>query len=244
MFHQICLSISVIIIFALLLFNIHIYRSRKRLQKDEKEMRRLTAIAEEANEIKSRFLTTMSYNIRIPLNNVVGFSQLMTEDVNLSEDEKREYSGIIQSNSAELIRLVNNVLDLSRLEANMMKFQLQNCNVQEWCNELPCLVQMRSEGSIHLELVADTGNAIIHTDVSRLTQLVSRHAAIPCRMQENKDSEHATDLQSGNTGNKLPDREQSAHRSRIFFTKGNPYRTESIYCFRALQRQLSCGEKR
>lgn len=136
-------------------------------------MRRLTAIAEEANEIKSRFLTTMSYNIRIPLNNVVGFSQLMTEDVNLSEDEKREYSGIIQSNSAELIRLVNNVLDLSRLEANMMKFQLQNCNVQEWCNELPCLVQMRSEGSIHLELVADTGNAIIHTDVSRLTQLVS-----------------------------------------------------------------------
>ena len=46
MFHQICLSISVIIIFALLLFNIHIYRSRKRLQKDEKEMRRLTAIAE------------------------------------------------------------------------------------------------------------------------------------------------------------------------------------------------------
>lgn len=173
MFHQICLSISVIIIFALLLFNIHIYRSRKRLQKDEKEMRRLTAIAEEANEIKSRFLTTMSYNIRIPLNNVVGFSQLMTEDVNLSEDEKREYSGIIQSNSAELIRLVNNVLDLSRLEANMMKFQLQNCNVQEWCNELPCLIQMRSEGSIHLELVADTGNAIIHTDVSRLTQLVS-----------------------------------------------------------------------
>lgn len=136
-------------------------------------MRRLTAIAEEANEIKSCFLTTMSYNIRIPLNNVVGFSQLMTENVNLSEDEKREYSGIIQSNSAELIRLVNNVLDLSRLEANMMKFQLQNCNVQEWCNELPCLVQMRSEGSIHLELVADTGNAIIHTDVSRLTQLVS-----------------------------------------------------------------------
>ena len=108
-------------------------------------------IAEEANEIKSRFLTTMSYNIRIPLNNVVGFSQLMTEDVYLSEDEKREYSGIIQSNSAELIRRVNDVLDLSSLEANMTKFQLQNCNVHEWCNELPCLVQMRSEGSIHLE---------------------------------------------------------------------------------------------
>ena len=173
------LYISVIIILALLLTNIHIYRSRKRLQKNEKEIRRLTSIAEEANEIKSHFLTNMSYNIRIPLNNVVGFSQLMTEDGNLNEKEKREYSGIIQSNSAELIQLVNNVLDLSRLEANMMKFQLQNCNVQEWCNELSYLVQLRSEGYIHLELQADVDNAIIHTDVSRFTQIISSMLLYP-----------------------------------------------------------------
>lgn len=51
-------------------------------------MKRLTAIAEEANEIKSRFLANMSYNIRIPLNNVVGFSQLITDDTGLSEEEK------------------------------------------------------------------------------------------------------------------------------------------------------------
>ncbi len=179
MFHQTSLYISVIIILALLLSNIHIYRSRKRLQKNEKEIRRLTSIAEEANEIKSHFLTNMSYNIRILLNNVVGFSQLMTEDGNLNEKEKREYSGIIQSNSAELIQLVNNVLDLSRLEANMMKFQLQNCNVQEWCNELPYLVQMRSEGYIHLELQADVDNAIIYTDVSRFTQIISSMLLYP-----------------------------------------------------------------
>lgn len=92
-------------------------------------MKRLTAIAEEANEIKSRFLANMSYNIRIPLNNVVGFSQLITDDTGLERRGKREYSGIIQNNAAELIQLVNNVLDLSRLEANMMKFQLQDCNV-------------------------------------------------------------------------------------------------------------------
>ena len=103
----------------------------------------------------------------------------MTEDGNLNEKEKREYSGIIQSNSAELIQLVNNVLDLSRLEANMMKFQLQNCNVQEWCNELPYLVQMRSEGYIHLELQADVNNAIIYTDVSRFTQIISSMLLYP-----------------------------------------------------------------
>ena len=88
-------------------------------------MRKLAIIAEEANEIKSRFLANMSYNIRIPLNNVVGFSQLLSTDNELDEEERKEYSGIIQTNSGELIQLVNDVLDLSRLEANMMKFQLQ-----------------------------------------------------------------------------------------------------------------------
>ena len=65
-FHRICLVTSLIIIIALLLFNLHMYRSRKRLQQDEKEMRKLAIIAEAANEIKSRFLANMSYNIRIP----------------------------------------------------------------------------------------------------------------------------------------------------------------------------------
>ena len=201
MFHQTCLYISVIIILALLLSNIHIYRSRKRLQKNEKEIRRLTSIAEEANEIKSHFLTNMSYNIRILLNNVVGFSQLMTEDGNLNEKEKREYSGIIQSNSAELIQLVNNVLDLSRLEANMMKFQLQNCNVQEWCNELPYLVQIYTSGASsrcgqcnHIH-----GCQPLHTNNFQ-------HATLSCRVQKAKKNRYATGLQSGKTGNKLPNR--------------------------------------
>lgn len=173
MYHYICLLISVIALIALIIFNIHIYRSRKRLKSDEKEMRKLAAIAEEANEIKSRFLANMSYNIRIPLNNVVGFSQLMTNEKDLSEDEKKEYSAIIQKNSNELIRLVNDVLDLSRLEANMMKFQLQDCKVREWCNDLGYMIQMREEGIISLQLHAETGEAVIHTDVNRLTQVVT-----------------------------------------------------------------------
>lgn len=52
-------------------------------------MRKLAIIAEEANEIKSRFLANMSYNIRIPLNNVVGFSQLLSTDNELDEEERK-----------------------------------------------------------------------------------------------------------------------------------------------------------
>lgn len=185
-FHRICLITSIIIIIALLLFNLHMYRSRKRLQQDEKEMRKLAIIAEEANEIKSRFLANMSYNIRIPLNNVVGFSQLLSTDNELDEEERKEYSGIIQTNSGELIQLVNDVLDLSRLEANMMKFQLQDCNVKEWCNELGCLIQMRSEGRILLELQVEVGDVRIHTDVNRLTQIVTSMLLYPNDCKETR----------------------------------------------------------
>lgn len=185
-FHRICLVTSIIIIIALLLFNLHMYRSRKRLQQDEKEMRKLAIIAEEANEVKSRFLANMSYNIRIPLNNVVGFSQLLSTDNELDEEERKEYSGIIQTNSGELIQLVNDVLDLSRLEANMMKFQLQDCNVKEWCNELDCLIQMRSEGRILLELQVEVGDVRIHTDVNRLTQIVTSMLLYPNDCKETR----------------------------------------------------------
>ena len=171
-FHRICLATSVVIILVLVFFNLRIYSNRKKLEQDEKEMRKLASIAEEANEVKSRFLANMSYNIRIPLNNVVGFSQLLSTDTDLSEEERNDYSGIIQSNSTELIQLVNDVLDLSRLEANMMKFQLQDCSVEEWCNDLVCMTQMHSEGKIQLIFDAKVSGASIHTDLSRLTQIV------------------------------------------------------------------------
>lgn len=171
-FHRICLATSVVIILLLVFFNLRIYSNRKKLEQDEKEMRKLASIAEEANEVKSRFLANMSYNIRIPLNNVVGFSQLLSTDTELSEEERNDYSGIIQSNSTELIQLVNDVLDLSRLEAKMMKFQLQDCNVEEWSNDLSCMAQMHSEGNIQLLLDAKVSEANIHTDLSRLTQII------------------------------------------------------------------------
>ena len=71
----------------------------------------MTHIAEEANEVKSHFLSNMSYDIRSTLNNVLGFSQLMTQDPDSIEaNQWEEYSEIIQTNSTELIQLVNDVL--------------------------------------------------------------------------------------------------------------------------------------
>jgi len=170
--HYFVLIVIGIALIALITFVVHMYISRKKLQKDEKEVARLSEIAEEANEVKSRFLANMSYNIRIPLNNVVGFSQLLSTDTGLNDKEKLEYSEIIQMNSTELIQLVNDVLDLSRLEAKMMKFQIQDCEMREICNDLIYMARRDSDGHIHAELESDVEHQMLKMDANRFNQAV------------------------------------------------------------------------
>lgn len=170
--HYIFLAVIGVALLALIIFVIKMYISRKKLQKDAEEVARLSHIAEEANEVKSRFLANMSYNIRIPLNNVVGFSQLLSTDSGLDEKEKLEYSEIIQTNSTELIQLVNDVLDLSRLEARMMKFQIQECEIREMCNDLIGMARMNSDGHIHAELESEIESQTIKMDANRFNQAV------------------------------------------------------------------------
>ncbi|MBR6538416.1 MAG: histidine kinase, partial [Bacteroides sp.] len=84
----------------------------KRLRYSEKETKEATERTEKANEEKSLFLSNMSHAIRVPLNSVVGFAQLLVSDEELSEEERNEYAQITQTESDKLMRLVNNVLDL------------------------------------------------------------------------------------------------------------------------------------
>lgn len=170
--HYIFLAVIAIVLLALIIFVTKMYISRRKLQKDAKEVARLSHIAEEANEVKSRFLANMSYNIRIPLNNVVGFSQLLSIDSGLDEKEKLEYSEIIQTNSTELIQLVNDVLDLSRLEARMMKFQIQECEICEMCNDLVCMARMNSDGHIHAAFESEVESQTMKMDANRFNQAV------------------------------------------------------------------------
>lgn len=112
----------------------------------------------------------MSYNIRTPLNNVVGFSQLIASEPNIDKEIRQEYSNIIHKSSEKLMRLVNDVLDLSRLEAQMMKFQLQDYDATTLCKEACSMAQMRNEETgIQIEFSSET-DAQIHTDIMRLTQ--------------------------------------------------------------------------
>ena len=114
----------------------------------------------------------MSYNIRTPLNNVVGFSQLIASEPNIDEKTREEYSAIIHQSSERLMRLVNDVLDLSRLEAKMMKFQIQECEIREMCSDLVGMARMNSDGHIHAQLETDVESQVLRMDANRFNQAV------------------------------------------------------------------------
>lgn len=152
-------------------YMIRIYRIRKELRLSEQETKEATRKSEEANEVKSRFLSNMSHAIRVPLNSVVGFSQLMAADTELDDKNREEYTRIIQQNTEKLMLLVNNVLDLSRLEADMMKYQLADCDVVQLCDDAVGGARMQYP-NLRIRFEHSIDQYIIHMDCNRMIQLV------------------------------------------------------------------------
>lgn len=165
------LIVVIITLAGLIAFMLRISHVRKTLKTSEQETRKAMLTAKEANKMKNRFLSTMSYNIRIPLNSVVGFSQLLSTEENIDEKTRKEYTGIIQKNSEELIRLVNDVLDLSRLEAGMMKFQIEKYDLRQLCTEAVYMANLNNKGMADILWNDETRQtAEVETDSNRLTQ--------------------------------------------------------------------------
>lgn len=161
-----------VILILLFIFMARLFMIRKALKHSECEIRKATETVRQTNEMKNRFLSKMSYNIRIPLNNVVGFSQLITCEPNIDKEARQEYTNIIHQSSEKLMKLVNDVLDLSRLEAQMMKFQVQDYDVIELCKEVCYMARVQNEQTgINVDFSTKIDSPIIiHTDTRRLTQ--------------------------------------------------------------------------
>lgn len=128
--------------------------------------------AEEANAMKSAFIANMSHEIRTPLNAIVGFSQLLTEpEIPLSNEEKLEYGGYIKVNSDTLLNLVNDILQISRMDAKSMEFNIVDADMVEICRAAieTARANLSPEVSIIAKLPEHT--VPVQTDVLRLHQV-------------------------------------------------------------------------
>ena len=128
--------------------------------------------AEEANAMKSAFIANMSHEIRTPLNAIVGFSQLLTEpEIPLSNEEKQEYGVYIKTNSDTLLNLVNDILQISRMDAKSMEFNIVDADMVEICKT--AVESARANLSEDVSIIAKLPEhpVPVQTDVLRLHQV-------------------------------------------------------------------------
>lgn len=175
--YQIWVGVGVLCILVIgLLVSIYFYLRTKRL-KDDLERSQVALYeakdrAEESNRLKSAFLANMSHEIRTPLNAIVGFSDVLASGGS-SEEDQRNYFRIIQSNSDLLLRLINDILDLSRLEANKVILTPEDCDVVQLCRQALSSVEMsRRESGNRFVFETKTDSFVLQTDIQRLQQVL------------------------------------------------------------------------
>ena len=142
-------------------------------KKTEEALREAKEKAESSDKLKSAFVANMSNEIRTPLNAIVGFANLLVT----SEDKEDfdSFKQIIEQNSNQLLQLIGDILDLSKIESDTLDFVWSNVNVNAMMYELEKIFQMRNAANpdVVIKCVASVGDCMIRTDRQRLIQVVS-----------------------------------------------------------------------
>ena len=142
------------------------------LKRAHQRMKEAQLKAEEANQLKSAFLANMSHEIRTPLNAIVGFSNLlsMVED----KEEMLEYAGIIETNTELLLQLINDILDMSKIESGMYDFHVTHVDANQLMSEVEQVARLRIRtDEVSLSFAERLPQCVFHTDKNRLIQVLT-----------------------------------------------------------------------
>ena len=188
------------------------------LKETEKQLTLAKEKAENADLSKSAFLANMSHEIRTPLNAITGFAEVLASAN--TEEEKAQYQEIIKMNADLLLQLVNDILDMSKIEAGTLKFVYTKVDINLLLSDLRQLFQMRvNDAGKNIRIIAEPSlpSCSIETDRNRVAQVLSNFTTNAIKFTqegtisigyEARDTElyfYVTDTGAGIPADKLPE---------------------------------------
>lgn len=173
---QILVGSTFLLLYLLLIFGVwHSERQTRRHYIKTMDLARAAARAEEASRLKSEFLATMSHELRTPLNAILGFSEILKSQLPGadSEETRREYADSIWSSGRHLLNIVNDVLDMSKVEAGEMALEREEFDAVELLEGCLRLVEHQAE-TAEVELVSNVASDLpaAYADERRIKQVL------------------------------------------------------------------------
>ena len=158
-------------LFVSLYFYYHTKKLKDELQESESALRDAKDRAEESSRLKSAFLANMSHEIRTPLNSIVGFASIIAE---LDDrEERQEYLAIMQENTELLLQLISDILDLAKIEAGTLDYNMGYVDVSDFCKDVMRNYDIKEDKAVPVLLAPDLPDYRIYTDKKRLMQVVT-----------------------------------------------------------------------
>lgn len=162
---------SILLVFIFIIITIMLRKQRQEIALSTQKLEHLRTNAENATSAKSIFLSNMSHEIRTPLNALSGFSSLLTEE-NLDNETRRQCNEVILQNSELLLKLINDVIDLSSLEFGKIQFCINKYNVVNICRNVIDTVSKIKQTQAAICFITELESMDIETDDARLQQVL------------------------------------------------------------------------
>ncbi|ALO14548.1 Aerobic respiration control sensor protein ArcB [Salinivirga cyanobacteriivorans] len=149
----------------------------QQLKKQNIKLQKAKEKAEESDRLKSAFLANMSHEIRTPMNAIMGFAEILSE-TEVSTESQMEFGKTIYSRSQHLLQIINDIVDISKIEANLLNIQKSHFDINQMLDELHetfiPILRKRNKSHIDLKLIKSiAGKFPIYTDHNRLEQILT-----------------------------------------------------------------------
>ncbi len=156
--------------------NKELVKKQNQLEQNQIELKKAKDKAEENDKLKSFFLSNMSHEIRTPMNSILGFTQVLKE-TKLS-DKQFEYINVIENSGKHLLNVIDDILEISKYEANKVKIEETICNLNKLIKEIVLFFELsfkkekKTNIKINASYVLNNGDELIYTDSKKLRQIL------------------------------------------------------------------------